>query len=455
MKTEEKFEQIRALLEQDLQPDAASQIETLEPAEAAVFFNGLGLEEQEVMLRHVSTPKAADILQEMHSLDAARVAGLFEHSFLARIIDEMEPDEAADLLNDLDQETAKQVLAHMQRADMVTPLLSYMDDTAGGRMTSEYLTCQPDALVSEVLALLRVWEPKQEFVPSVFVVDDENLLLGTLGPMALIRADALQPVGEIMNTDFHSVQVDEDQEDAAQIMASHSLVSLPVTTVENELVGVITLDDAIRTLEEEADEDILDKSGIGALGGAEVNRSYIMLKGSIPHVWRIRVPFLLITMVGGLLAGVVIDVYEQALETITALAIFIPIVMDMGGNAGTQSATIFARGFIAGHIQPHQFWRQFWRESLIGLGMGVGLGILVGIIAGFWQQMSSLGWVVGIALGATVTMATMLGFLIPYVLIRLGMDQAAGADPILTTIKDVTGLLIYFGLATLIMGPLL
>jgi magnesium transporter len=251
------------------------------------------------------------------------------------------------------------------------------------------------------------------------------------------------------------VLVDEDQEDAAQIMADHSLVALPVVTAENELVGVITLDDAIRTLEEEADEDILDKSGIGALGGAEMNRSYIMLKGRIPQVWRIRVPFLMITMVGGLLAGVVIDVYEQALEAITALAIFIPIVMDMGGNAGTQSATIFARGFIAGHIQPHQFWRQFWRESLIGLGMGVGLGALVGLIAGTWQQMASLGWVVGIALGATVTMATMLGFLIPYVLIRLGMDQAAGADPILTTIKDITGLLIYFGLATLIMGPLM
>jgi magnesium transporter len=455
MQNGEKFEYVRELMAERRIPEAAAQFESLGPAEAAAILNGLEIEQQAGLLQQLPTPAAADILQELHSLDAARLAEMFDTDTLASIVDEMEPDEAADLLNDMEREPAMQVLARMERADAVTPLLGYLDDTAGGRMTSEYLTCQADALVSEVLAALRSWEPREELIPSVFVVDEENHLLGSIGPMALIRAAPLQPVGEVMNANVRSVRVEEDQEDAAQFMLDHSLTALPVVTIENELVGVITLDDAIRTIEEEADEDILDKSAIGSLGGAEMNRSYIMLKGRIPQVWRIRVPFLMITMVGGLLAGVVIDIYEQALEAITALAIFIPIVMDMGGNAGTQSATIFARGFIAGHIQPHQFWRQFGRETLIGLGMGVGLGVIVGLIAGVWQQMPSLGWVVGIALGVTVTIATMLGFLIPFFLIRLGLDQAAGSDPILTTIKDVTGLLIYFGLANLIMGPLL
>jgi magnesium transporter len=455
MQNGDRFDRVRRLVEGRRLPEAAAQLELLEPAQAAALVNGLEMEEQAGLMLQLPAPAAADILQEMHSMDAARLAGSFDLDTLARITDEMEPDEAADLLNDLEREPALEVLSRMQRAEYVTPLLHYQDDTAGGRMTSEYLTSLPGTPVSEVVEALRVWQPREAMIPYVFVVDDQHRLLGVVGPLDLIRADPLLPVSEVMDPEVITVRVDEDQENAARLMAENSLAALPVVAEDQELVGIITYGDAFRTLEEEASEDILEKSGIGGLGGAEIDRSYVMLKGRIWQVWRIRVPFLLITMVGGLLAGVVIDVYEQALKTITALAIFIPIVMDMGGNAGTQSATIFARGFIAGHIQPHQFMRQFWRETLIGLGMGAGLGALVGLVAGTWQGMASLGWVVGIALGVTVTLSTMLGFVIPYVLLRLGMDQAAGADPILTTIKDITGLLIYFGLATLIMGPLL
>lgn len=184
-------------------------------------------------------------------------------------------------------------------------------------------------------------------------------------------------------------------------------------------------------------------------------RSNVLVSGSVFRTWRIRVPFLLITLVGGLLAGLVIERFEEALEAITALAIFIPVVMDMGGNVGTQSSTIFARALVLGQINIRRFLRHWLREIGIGLGMGALLGVLAGLVAALWQGIPNLGLAVGTALFLTVTLATTLGFLIPYILFKLGFDQAAGSDPIITTIKDITGLFIYFFLVGQFLGYML
>ncbi|HDQ35030.1 MAG TPA: magnesium transporter, partial [Chloroflexi bacterium] len=164
--------------------------------------------------------------------------------------------------------------------------------------------------------------------------------------------------------------------------------------------------------------------------------------------------FLLITLVGGLLAGTVIGVFEETLHGIPMLAIFIPVVMDMGGNAGTQSTTIFARALALGHINMRHFGAHLLREMGVGVTMGVAVGLLAGLIGAIWQGVPALGLVIGLSLTLTLTLATTLGFLIPYLLTRVGLDPAAGADPIITTIKDITGLLIYFALAYYLLGPM-
>lgn len=454
MEIEEKLEQILELVDNQNLRQAAAELAELDPYARAAVFEELTNEEQINLLRAMEPGIAADILQEVHNMEAARLAKQIDRDLLARIVDEMEPDEAADLIGDLEQRFAAGLLERMEEAGEVTPLLDYPDQTAGGRMTSEYLAFPEDTLVGEVVQALREWEPKQEIIPYIFVIDQDERLLGVTGPLALLRAGHTTPIGALMERDIFSVQVDEDQEAAARLMSHHALAALPVVNRAGQLLGVITFDDAIRTMEDETTEDIYDKSAIGTFGDEEMNRSYIMIKGTLWQVWRIRVPFLLITMIGGLLAGVVIDVYEQTLQVVTALAIFIPIVMDMGGNAGTQSATIFARGYVAGQIIPRHFVRQFLREVGIGLGMGTGLGILVGVVAALWQQSTRLGLVVGISLAATILLATTLGFLVPFVLVKLGLDQAAGANPVITTIKDITGLLIYFSLASLLLGDM-
>ena len=206
-------------------------------------------------------------------------------------------------------------------------------------------------------------------------------------------------------------------------------------------------------LEEEVTEDMFDKAAVVAIGDHD-SSSYRLVNGALWNIWPMRLPFLLITLVGGLLAGSVIGVFEDTLHGIPMLALFIPVVMDMGGNAGTQSTTIFARALALGHINMRHFGKHLLREMGVGVSMGVAVGILTGIIAAVWQGVPELGLVIGLSLTLTLTLATTLGFLIPYLLTRLGLDPAAGADPIITTIKDITGLLIYFLLAYYLLGPL-
>ncbi|ADU31740.1 magnesium transporter [Evansella cellulosilytica] len=187
----------------------------------------------------------------------------------------------------------------------------------------------------------------------------------------------------------------------------------------------------------------------------EVLKSDVLVNGSIFQIWKVRLPFLIITLIGGMLAGAVVGAFEEALEAIVILAIFIPVIMDMGGNAGTQSSSIFTRAFVLGQITFDTWKKHLVKEIKVGLSMGAALGVAACAIATMWQGIFELGVVVGLSLFFTVTIATTLGFLIPYILLKLGFDQAAGSDPFITTIKDVTGLLIYFGLASVLLAHLM
>ncbi len=225
---------------------------------------------------------------------------------------------------------------------------------------------------------------------------------------------------------------------------------LPILDAHARLAGVLQFDTAMDILEEEASEDVYKKAGIGDLiHQQELVRSETLTSGGIGYPVKVGLTFLMVTLAGGLTVGGLIDFFEGALEALVALAIFIPMVMDMGGNVGTQSTTIFARGLALGHIDLGQFFcKHVGRELLVGSTMGVVLATPGGLIAYFWQgtpnDMPLLGVVVGVALMFSVTTACLLGFLLPWLLLKLGVDHAPGADPFITTIKDFTGLGVYF-----------
>lgn len=322
-------------------------------------------------------------------------------------------------------------------------------------MTTEYVRLKRGLKVHEALEKIRHNALDKETIYTIYITDESTKLEGVISLKELVMANPDDQIENIMHQSVIKVSTQTDQEEVARTLQELNLLAIPVVDTESRLVGIITVDDAMDILEEEATEDIFDKAGLRELNNREADRSERLVNGSVPQIWKVRLPFLVITLIGGLLAGAVIDSFEETLEAIAAVAVFIPVIMDMGGNAGTQSSTIFARGLIMGHINTKKFMSHLGKEVLVGLSMGVLVGTVTGVVASMWQGIPQLGVAVGLALALTMTLATTLGFFIPYTLFKLGIDQAAGADPIITTIKDISGLLIYFVLVTQLLGFLL
>ena len=453
MEVHNTLRKIRDLLKNDQVDKAIDLMETMLPPDQAEILRELPVKKQHALLARLEAEEVAEILEELEDLSAAEIAAALDIPRLASIIDQMDPDEAADLLGDLEPEVSEQTLEQMETSAEVRPLMVYGDQTAGGVMTSGFITFMETETTSEVLARLRQAKSEDLKVPYIFVVNGTGALVGIGNLLEIIRTDPKHTIGSCMRTQVLSVRAQDDREKASRMMARYALSALPVVDDNNHLLGIITFDDAMDVMEEEITEDIFDKVALGTLGDREMARSYTMARGPVWKSWRVRMPFLIITLFGGMLAGVVIDVFEDALKTITVLAFFIPVVMGMGGNVGTQSSTIFTRAFVLGHINPRRFYYHVLREIGIGLGMGIILGFVAGLIVTFWQpDITHIGLVVGLALAFTVTLAATLGYLLPFSLVLMGLDQTAGAVPLMTMIKDVTGLLIYFLLAYTFLG---
>jgi magnesium transporter len=449
------FEEVHRLLEEGRRHEAAALIAPLLPPDQAEIFEDLTLEEQVRLLKVVEARQAANILEELDEDDAANLAENLGIEVLTRVLDEMEPDEAADLLGDLTPELRRQSLAQMSDQVEVRSLLRYADDSAGGLMTSEFYVFPEDTTVGAIFNHIRVQPIQDEEIPYVYAVDDDGRLTGIARLADLIRAHPELPLLAIVDTQFVSIDAGEDQEVAAQLLNRYDLLALPVIDALGRLLGVITVDDAIAALEEEATEDIYKSAGILSTRDNQSVKSDLMVRGPIWRSWMVRIPFLLVTMIGGILAGGVIGVFEDALEAVVVLAFFIPIVMGMGGNSGTQSVGIFIRAYVLGQIDTKDFGKHLLREVGVGLGLGVLLGLIAGGAATLWQGNPVIGLVVGLSLACTVTLATSLGFLVPLLMNKLNIDPAVASEPIITTINDFTGMLIYFLFASLFMSSLM
>jgi magnesium transporter len=252
-----------------------------------------------------------------------------------------------------------------------------------------------------------------------------------------------------------TVSTDTDQDDVTKLMQKLDLLAVPVVDKENRLVGIITIDDAMDILEEEATEDILNAAGFADIASKETDRSWVLTKGSLWKNWAVRLPFLLIALAGGLVAGVIIEGFEEMLESVVVVAFFIPVILDMGGSVGSQSTTVFARGIVLGHINVKHFLRPFLKEIAVGFSIGTLLGAISAVVILIWQGFPLLAITVGISLALTIGLASALGFITPFIIVKLKGDQAAGSAPIITTIKDITGLFIYFALVSLLMSSYL
>jgi len=436
---------LRDALERDDLAEAVTIIEALRPSDQADIFAELEDDDQLALLPELDPTDSADILEKMDEQEAADLVADLPTETLIRIVDEMEPDEAADLLGDLDPDQAQTVLQGLEDVNELKPLLLHPDDSAGGLMTSEFLALRHKMTAAEALQAIRAWQPESEAAYYLFVVDGQESLVGVVNLRQLIIAAPQTPVADIMDKEVIHVTVGVDQEECARLMSRYDLLALPVVNGNNRLIGVVTIDDVVDVLVEEATEDIQRFGGAQPLG-----RSY--LESSVIRVMRSRISWLLLLFITESLTGTVLRVFENELQEAVALAFFVPLLIGTGGNAGSQTTNTIIRALAIGEIDWSDALHSLWHELRVGILLGLGMAIIAYVRALTWGSSSELSLTVALAIFTIVVWANGLGSLLPLLATRLKIDPTVVSGPVMSTLVDATGLFIYFTMARMIMG---
>jgi magnesium transporter len=356
----------------------------------------------------------------------------------------MEPDEAADLLGDLDPELSSATLEAMVDSEDVRPLMLHRDETAGGLMTSEYLAYPQQMRAGQVLAAIRGWEARGRESLHLFTVDREGHLVGVVNLFQVLRADPQVSLLSLMDRDVLKVRVDDDQETAARLMSRYDMVAVPVVDGDGRLVGVITVDDLVEVLEDEATEDIQRIAGTSPL-----DQPYLDA-GITSVAWK-RMGWLLFLFVTALLAGSVIHVYQDLISTYVILTVFLPLLIDTGGNAGSQTTATVIRALAVGDIALRDFPRVLWRETRAASVLGLSMAVVAFPAALLWGTSPMIAAVVALSVLCIIVWANSIGSLLPLAAAKVGIDPAIVSAPLMSTLVDAVGLLIYFNIARLLL----
>ncbi|HHT71179.1 MAG TPA: magnesium transporter [Firmicutes bacterium] len=442
--------EVMRLIEDDNTDILVDYLEELHPTDIANLFKDLPEGNREFIFNCLVSEKAVQVLEELEHDLRLYFLNNVPRNYMTRLLKEMSSDEIADFSRELPDELAERLLGMLavgERSE-IENLLEYDKSTAGGLMTTEYVAFHLDTSIKKVLDKLPDVAPDAETIYYIYVVDNENKIKGVISLRDLILAEPNLPLKEVMLTDVIRIDAGMDQEEVAKVFEKYGLLGMPVVDHDNTLLGIITVDDVFDIIEEEATEDILK------LAGADVQLD-VEDKSAWYRAYR-RLPWLLIALVGQIFSGKVVSGFSETLEAVIALSFFIPVLMDMGGNVGTQSSAIIVRGLATDNIDTQKSIRDdIARESAVGLLLGAVSGIATALIAYVWQGIPMLGLVVGLSMTLTLTVAAALGAFVPLALNKIGKDPAVSSGPFVTTVLDVVGLLIYFGSASLFVGHLL
>ena len=415
----------------DMRPaDVADLIEHLEPNERLFIFNILEPEGAGEVLIEIEPPVQERILRDLDT------------QAISDIVQELDSDDAADLVGDLPEERARQIIEAV--ADDVSQelekLLPYPDDSAGGIMGLEFVAVNADATVQDAIQSIREKREEVENLYYLWVVDDFHRLVGVVSLKDLVLSPADMAVSAIMNPEMICAHVLMDQEEVVHLVKKYDLVNIPVVDEHRRLVGRITHDDILDVIEEEADEDISLMAGV-------IDQE--ITEESTLKISKARLPWLIAGLFGGILAAVVINQFSESIEKLIALSFFFPVVMAMGGNTGTQAATVVVRGLATGDIGLVGIGRRLCMELRVAFINGVICGVLLGVIVGYWLSNYLIGSVVSLALILIILISGFVGSAVPLALKRLNIDPALATGPFVTTSNDILSLFIYLGLMTL------
>lgn len=442
---EDVLVQVRARLEQDDLAGAVAILEQMRPPDQAEIFAELNEENQTALLPRLDPGDSADILEELADEDAARLVDGLATADLARIIDEMEPDEAADLLAELDESQSTAILSRLEDPEEVRPLLIHPEDSAGGLMTSPHLAFRRRMTVAEAMAAIRKLKPDSEEIYQLFVVDLHGNLRGEISLRQLVMADPDTLLQDVMETKVISVSVGTDKEDVARLVSRYDLLALPVVNDEGLLVGIITVDDVIDVLVEEATEDIQ------RLGASEpLDKPYLETKPVT--VFQKRIGWLLLLFITETLTGTVLRHFETELAAVVSLAFFIPLLIGTGGNAGSQTTSTIIRSLALGELDKRNIFKPLWHELQVGLLLATAMGFVAYGRALLWQTGNGVALTVAVAIFVIVVWANVLGAVLPLLANKLKIDPTVVSGPAMTTLVDATGLFIYFTVAGIVLS---
>lgn len=440
------LERVSAFLDGGDLAGAVDYLRTLHPADSAEILAELEPEEQASIVDRLQVGELAEVFEQLDEDEMAEVAQHLDVEMLADVLDEMEPDMAADLLGELEPEQAAEVLEQMEEPEDVASLMTFAPDTAGGIMTSPPPSLRRFWTVAEATSFLRKHYEEEEDFFYLYVLDRYARLIGLVNLKSIILAGPEQTVEEIMSRNVISVRASADQEEVAQLLQRYDLVSLPVVDDEERLIGIVTIDDVIDVIEEEATEDIYRLAQMSP--DSEIY-------SPIPEAVRNRLPWLVVNLGTAFMASAVVSLFEGTIAQAAVLAAFMPIVAGQGGNAGTQTMTIMVRSLALKEIEPRDTLWALWHEARVGIINGLTVGVLVALIAWFWQGNPYLGLVIGLAMLGNLIVAAIAGVIVPMVLKSLRIDPALASSIFVTTCTDITGFMLFLGLATYFLYYLL
>ncbi len=388
---------------------------------------------------------ASEALSELGPERGAPILSAMSSQEISAFLQELDPDDAADFVADLPPERQEEILRAMREKEAaeVEDLLQYPEQTAGRIMSPKVFSLEEDTTVADAIQRLQDAGDDLEMVFYIYVVDKHGNLVGVLSLRQLLLRRPETPLSEIMEASVIRVTTDTDQEEVSQLVASYNVLAIPVVDEQNKLVGVITVDDVIDVIKEEATEDMYRLAGLDT-----EERIFTPPRTSFQK----RVPWLMVNLVTAFLAAAVVAQYESLIAQFAVLAIFMPIVPLLAGNAGNQTLTVMVRGIALGELSWANSWKALVKEVLVGLANGVVMGILVGFVAYLWKGEPIIGALLALAMFGTLFVAAVMGTLVPLFFRWLKIDPALASSVFVTTATDVTGFLLFLGLGSFVLA---
>jgi magnesium transporter len=422
---------------------------SLHPYDQAQFFEKISPETRQIIFEYLSPKEMAEIFQSIELDDDEYEPFLkeMENTYAADMLSEMYADNAVDVLNELGKDQVASYLTIMDddSAQEIKDLLHYEEYTAGSIMTTEYVVIPENSTARSAMTILRNAAPEAETIYYIFVVDEENKLSGVVSLRDLIICDEDTLIRSIMNERVVSVSVSEDQEEVARMIKDYNFLAVPVVDFQNHLLGIITVDDILDVLEEEANDDYSKLAAVSEMDTFD--------KGPLTAAKK-RLPWLIILLFLGMMTANLMGIFEKTLDQVAILAVFIPLIAGMAGNSGTQALAVAVRGIATGDIEEQSKMRLLIREAGTGLITGLVCGVVVVGIVYFWQHQLLLGLLVGAAIFGSIFVATLAGSFVPLLIHRMKIDPAVASGPFITTLNDIISILIYLGLASLFLNQL-